>query len=198
MSFGKRQSEGGAAVPIFGGGMAAARSQDFTERRWSAISAPILWLFLFVACCVLLYALVSDYGLDIQRDHRLAGTWQPAHDLRIADGACGRTKLGITFCNVKIKSVTNPDQAPITHESFMLFAKRWGEALVPIRSTKDRTAVSISYAAETELWNRTLSFMLPAGLITLFGLGSLALFLRSDMTTLTSDDVNDFFWLIRP
>ena len=58
----------------------------------------------------------------------------------------------------------------------MLFSGGGGEALVPVRSTKDRTAVSIFYAAETKLWNRTLSFVSLTGLIAFFGLVALLLF----------------------
>ena len=55
----------------------------------------------------------------------------------------------------------------------MLFAGGGGEALVPVRSTADRTAVSIFYAAETKLWNRTLSFIIAAGILALFSVFAL-------------------------
>jgi flagellar biosynthesis protein FliQ len=55
----------------------------------------------------------------------------------------------------------------------MLFTGGGGEALVPVRSTTDRTAVSIFYAAETKLWNRTLSFVSVAGILALFSVCAL-------------------------
>ena len=54
-----------------------------------------------------------------------------------------------------------------------------GEVLVPVRSTVDRAAVSIFYAAETKLWNRTLSFIFSAGLLALFSFGALLVFWRA-------------------
>ncbi|WP_157195815.1 hypothetical protein [Bradyrhizobium sp. YR681] len=119
------------------------------------------------------------YGPDILRDHRLSGTWQPAYDLRVTEGKCERTNFVITFCSSKIISVARPDQAPVTHKFMMLFSGGGGEVLVPARSTTDRTAVSILYAAEAKLWNRTISFVSVAGLMALFTFGSLLLFWRS-------------------
>ena len=127
----------------------------------------------------MLYGLVVSYGPDILRDHRLAGTWQPAHDLQAMEGKCERKNFVITFCSAKIRSVANPSQAPIAHRFMMLFAGGGGESLVPVRSTTDRTAVSILYAAETKLWNRTLSFIFSAGILALFSVGALLVFWRA-------------------
>jgi len=99
--------------------------------------------------------------------------------LQAMEGKCERRNFVITFCSAKIKSVANPDQAPIAHRFMMLFAGGGGEALVPVRSTADRTAVSIFYAAETKLWNRTLSFIIAAGILALFSVGALLVFWRT-------------------
>ncbi|KAH2823330.1 hypothetical protein KXV85_001722, partial [Aspergillus fumigatus] len=72
----------------------------------------------------------------------------------------------------KIKSVARPDQAPIEHHFFMLFTGGGGEALVPVRSTADRGAVSIYYAAEAKRWNRTLSFIFSAVVLAIFSIAS--------------------------
>jgi len=61
----------------------------------------------------------------------------------------------------------------------MLFAGGGGEALVPVRSTADRSAVSIFYAAETKLWNRTLSFVFSAGILALFSVCALFIFWKA-------------------
>jgi hypothetical protein len=58
----------------------------------------------------------------------------------------------------------------------MLFSGGGGETLVPVRSTADRTAVSIFYAADTKLWNRTLSFISALGIMALFGAVALSTF----------------------
>jgi hypothetical protein len=172
MSFGKRQSGAGASAQALNVDMPAAQSQAATETT----GHPFRSFLGLLACCAGLYWLFVSYAPDILRDHRLAGTWQPAYDLRPMEGKCERTNFVLTTCTAKIKSVASPDQAPITVNFLMLFSGGGGEALVPVRSTKDRTAVSIYYAAETKLWNRTLSFVSLIGLIGLFGLVALLLF----------------------
>ncbi|MCK1477323.1 hypothetical protein IVB27_21585 [Bradyrhizobium sp. 197] len=178
MAFGKRQSGVGATAQALNVDIAAAQSQAVTETA-QPTGSPIRWLIVMVACGAMLYGLFVSYGPEILRDHRLAGTWQPAYDLEAMDGKCERTNFVITFCSAKIKSVARPDQAPTTHKFFMLFSGGGGEALVPVRSTTDRAAVSIFYTAETKLWNRTLSFILSAGIIALFGFGALLVFWRA-------------------
>ena len=177
MSFGKRQSGAGAAAQALNPDSAGARSQAAVDA--AATGSPIRWFLVCLACIAMLYGLLVNYGPDILRDHRLAGTWQPAYDLQAMDGKCERTNFVITFCTAKIKSVARPDQAPIAHSFFMLFSGGGGEALVPVRSTTDRTAVSIAYTAEAKLWNRTLSFIFTAGMLALFSLGSLLVFWKS-------------------
>jgi hypothetical protein len=61
----------------------------------------------------------------------------------------------------------------------MLFSGGGGEALVPVRSTADRTAVSIYYAAETKLLNRTLSFIFSMGMMALTAAVMALLFWRA-------------------
>jgi hypothetical protein len=178
MTFGKRQSGVGYAAQALNVNVAAAQGHVVTESA-APTGHPIRWLIVLLACGAMLYGLVASYGPDILRDHRLAGTWQPAYDLQAMEGKCERTNFVITFCSAKIKSVANPGQAPIAHRFMMLFAGGGGEALVPVRSTSDRTAVSIFYAAETKLWNRTLSFIFSAGLLALFGVGALLVFFKS-------------------
>jgi hypothetical protein len=169
MTFGKRQSGVGGTAHALNAGTAVPQSQVVAEDA-GATGHPIRWLIVLLACCWGLYALFANYGLDILRDHRLAGTWQPAYELRAMDGKCERTNFVITFCTAKITSVARPDQAPIGHKFMMLFVGGGAEALVPVRSTTDRTAVSIFYSAETRLWNRTLSVIAAAGVLVLFAI----------------------------
>jgi len=177
MAFGKRQSGVGAAAPAFNVDMTVAQSQvaqsQVANDTAEPAGHPFRWLIGLLACCAGLYGLFVSYGPDILRDHRLAGTWQPAYDLQATEGKCERTNFVITRCSVKIKSVAKPDQAPTAHSFLMLFTGGGGEALVPVRSTTDRTAVSIFYAAETKLWNRTLSFVSVAGILALFSVCAL-------------------------
>jgi hypothetical protein len=178
MAFGKRQSGVGSAAQALNVNTAATQDRVVTESA-APTGHPIRWLIILLACGAMLYGLVVSYGPDILRDHRLSGTWQPAYDLQAMEGKCERKNFVITFCNAKIKSVANPGQAPIAHRFMMLFAGGGGEALVPVRSTTDRTAVSIFYAAETKLWNRTLSFIFAAGILALFSVGALIVFWRA-------------------
>ena len=178
MTFGKRQPGGGSAAQALNVNVAAAQDHVVTESA-APTGHPIRWLIVLLACGAMLYGLVASYGPDILRDHRLAGTWQPAYDLRATEGKCERTNFVITFCSAKIRSVANPGQAPTAHRFMMLFAGGGGEALVPVRSTTDRTAVSIFYAAKTKIWNRTLSFIFSVGLLALFGVGALLVFFKS-------------------
>jgi hypothetical protein len=174
MAFGKRQS----ATQAFNVDMAGAQSQVANDAA-QPVGHPFRWLLVLLACGAMLYGLFVSYGPDILRDHRLAGTWQPAYDLQAMEGKCERTNFVITRCSAKIKSVAKPDQAPTTHNFLMLFAGGGGEALVPVRSTTDRAAVSIFYAAETKLWNRTLSFVFAAGILALFSVCALFIFWRA-------------------
>ena len=178
MAFSKRQSGVGATAQALNVDMAAASGPAITETA-QPTGSPIRWFLVFIACAAMLYGLLASYGPDIVRDHRLSGTWQPAYDLRASDGECKRTNFVITFCSVKIRSVARPDLAPTTHRFFMLFSGGGGEALVPVRSTKDRAAVSIHYAAEAKLLNRTVSFVLSAVILTLFAFGAMLVFLRA-------------------
>ena len=172
MAFGKRQSGVGPAAQAINASAPASQSHAITENA-ARTGHPIRWLLILLACAAMFYAIVASYGPDILRDQRLAGTWQPAYDLRAMEGKCERRSFVITFCSAKIRSVANPSQAPTTHRFMMLFAGGGGEALVPVRSTTDRAAVSIHYAAQTKLWNRTLSFMFSAGILGLFTIGAL-------------------------
>jgi hypothetical protein len=167
MAFGKRQPGVGAAAQALNVDMAAAQGQAVGATTGTT-GSPFRWFVMLVACGAILYGLVASYGPDLLRDHRLSGTWQPAYDLRALDGKCRRINFVVTFCSARIQSVARPDQPPVSHSFMMLFAGGGGEALVPVRSTTDRTAVSIFYAAEAKLWNRTLSFVSIAGMLALF------------------------------
>ena len=111
------------------------------------------------------------YAGDIVRDIRLAGTWQVAYDLRAVSGSCTRYNFVVTRCSAKIQSNAEPNQAPVASEFMMLFSGGGGEMLVPVRSTKDPSAVAIAYATETKLFNRTVTFLGLAGTLALIVIG---------------------------
>ena len=81
----------------------------------------------------------------------------------MVQGSCARHNFVVTRCSAKIQSNAEPNQAPIASEFMMLFSSGGGELLVPVRSTKDPSAVAIAYAAETKLMNRTMSFLVLTG-----------------------------------
>jgi hypothetical protein len=125
---------------------------------WTTLG-PIRLVFILLFIAVGIYFVSATYAKDLLRDIRLSGTWQAAYDLRAVDGSCKRYNFVVTFCSAKIQSIAEPNQAPITSEFMMLLSSGGGELLAPVRSTKDRAAVAIAYAAETKLTNRTLSFV---------------------------------------
>ncbi|CCD95324.1 hypothetical protein BRAO375_4150007 [Bradyrhizobium sp. ORS 375] len=184
MTFGKRQSGMGASARTYNPGMAAEISPVATQAPSPAEAAPakgspIRWAIVMLACGALLYGVLISYGPDLRRDRRLAGTWQPAYDLRATEGKCKRRYFLVTTCEAKIASIAQPDKAPMSIEFFMLFSGGGGEALVPVRSTVDRAAVSIYYAAETKLWNRTLSFVFGTVTLALMMVGAALTFWKS-------------------
>ncbi|GLH79015.1 hypothetical protein SSBR45G_39240 [Bradyrhizobium sp. SSBR45G] len=191
MTFGKRQSGVGATAQSFNVDMTAARSQVSSQVASQAATeaaaaedapvkgSPIRWAIVMLACGAMLYGFLVNYGPDLRRDRRLAGTWQPAYDLKATEGRCKRTNFVITSCSAKIASIAQPDQALINIDFFMLFSGGGGEALVPVRSTVDRAAVSIYYAAETKLWNRTLSFVFGAVILALMTVAAALTFWKS-------------------
>ena len=181
MSFGKRQAGVGATAQTVNAGTAVSYSQAITEAP-GPTGHPIRWLLLLLAIGGAIYGLFVSYGPNILRDNRLAGTWQPAYDLRAVEGKCERKNFIVTFCNTKIASVARPDQAPIAVSFMMLFSGGGGEAMVPVRSTTDRAAVSIFYAAEAKLLNRTLSFIFSAGILALIEIIALLMFWKAANT----------------
>src|ERR1700761_3454264 len=104
-----------------------------------------------------LYVTTVKYAGDLVRDVRLAGSWQVAYDLQAFDGSCPRHNFVVTLCSASIRSKAEPGRAPLASQFMMLFSGGGGEMLVPVRSTKDPSAVAIAYAAETKLANRTIS-----------------------------------------
>lgn len=177
MSFGKRQPGGGAAAQTLNVGMTGAQNEVATEAAETG-GFPFRSLFALLIFGGGCWAMIMIYGADLVRDHRLSGTWEPAYDLRPIEGRCERKNFVITDCKAKIASVAKPDQAPITVTFMMLFTGGGGEAMVPVRSTKDRNAVSIHYAAETKLLNRTLSLITVASLMALLAFVALCFFWR--------------------
>lgn len=125
---------------------------------WSHTSS-FTFAIMMVAAAALLWWLVLPHGGDILRDYRLSGTWRPAYDLAAVEGKCTRHQFILTTCNAKLKSLAEPNAAPIDVSFMMGFADGGGEAMVPVRSTVNPSQVSISYAAETQLFNRTLTFL---------------------------------------
>jgi hypothetical protein len=85
--------------------------------------------------------------------------------LRVADASCRRINFVVTFCTAKIASLAEPDRASVASEFMMGISGGGGEAMVPVRSTVDPAAVTVAYAAETKLANRTLTLIVFAGLL---------------------------------
>ena len=187
MAFGERMRVG-VRDTTFGVDMPVAQSQApkpsrndtseavgrrFVRSSCSLPAAPCFTAFLPAM-------LRTSFGTSARRN-LATGLWFAGHK-----GKCERTNFVITRCSVKIQSVARPDQAPTAHFLDALFG-RWREALVPVRSTADRGAVSIFYAAETKLWNRSLSFVFSTGILALFCCRCAARFLESGQFLLTEN-----------
>ena len=141
---------------------ALAVVQNGKMPAWTTIGPVklVLGSLLFAAG---LYFMTATYAADLLRDLRLAGTWQAAYDLRVVEGSCTRHNFVVTRCSARIKSSAEPNQAPIPIAFMMLFSGGGGEALVPLRSTANPSAVAIAYAAQAKLANRTITFVVLAG-----------------------------------
>ena len=128
---------------------------------WTTVG-PLGLVILALVMAALLWYVTATYAGEILRDRRLAGTWQTAYDRQAVDGSCRRVQLVITFCSAKIKSLAEPERAPVVSEFMMGFSGGGGEVMVPVRSTANPSAVAIAYAAETQLVNRTLTWLVVA------------------------------------
>jgi len=165
--FGKRNVAGGAraherpeAAPA---DLAAAIAVVKTGKLpyWAKMG-PLRLVIVLVAAIGWFWWLILPYGGAVLRDVRLAGTWQPAYDIQIVAPKCTRYNLTLTICSATLKSLAEPDQAPVAVDYMMLFKSGGGERLVPVRSTVDPSALTIAYPAETLLTNRLLTFLVIA------------------------------------
>jgi hypothetical protein len=145
--------------------------------RWANVGPIRLVLAALFAAGMLLF-IVRSYGGDVLRDHRLAGTWQTAYDLEVLEGGCTTYQFVATICDTKLKALAEPDRSPLEVGFLMLFTGGGGESIVPVRSTVDPSAVSIAYAAETELTNRTMTFIAVSFIFAAMFLGCVSSLLR--------------------
>lgn len=166
--FGRRNAVGGGA---FGSRPQAAPADVSAALNvvksgklpaWTKIGLVQLVIFMLAVPAVFYWAFLP-YAGDILRDHRLAGSWRTAYDLQALEGKCTRHNFILTNCSAEIKSLVEPDQQPVKVDFLMGFVSGDGEGLIPVRSTVDPSVVALAYAAETELWNRTLTFLVMTG-----------------------------------
>lgn len=115
-------------------------------------------IFILLLSLATLGLMAANYGPGLARDLRLAGSWTPAPDLRAENGVCENYQFVLTLCSATLVS-PSAEGEHLENTSFMMSFTRGGdEALLPMRSTRDPSAVAIGYAAQDELTNRTLSF----------------------------------------
>jgi hypothetical protein len=123
---------------------------------WATMSRmQVIGLALVAAIFVL--GAVTYYGTELVRDLRYAGTYSVAYDLRASEGKCKRYMFLITDCTAKIHSAGRAQ--PETTAFLMFFRSGDGADLIPVRSSVDASAVSIRYAVDDVLLNRTLSLL---------------------------------------
>ena len=165
----------GASVAVAGrtaGGRSAPDDLELLSKQDRAAIAkgvmPVwanmgLWqlLGLVALTTMLVLAAVLYYGPDVVRDHRLAGTWKPAPELRAADARCKTYAFVVTDCSVKLRHVSGRE--PERSVSFLMFFNSGdGAPVAAVRSKSAPRAVSVGYAANDVLLNRTLSLTLGA------------------------------------
>lgn len=122
---------------------------------WTRMSRLQLLGFALVLPLVMLAAIWS-YAPDIVRDHRYAGTYAVAPDLRATNGECTRYAFLVTLCSAKVHEFGRNEQ-PIRTSFMMLLRSSDGARMVPVRSTVDPSAIGIRFAVTDMLWTRTLS-----------------------------------------
>jgi hypothetical protein len=165
--FGKRNVAGGARVhnrpEAAPADLAAAIAVVKTgQLPYWAKTGPLPLVIVLVAAIGLFWWLILPYGGVVLRDYRLAGTWQPAYDIKVVAPKCTRYNLTLTICGATLTSLAEPDQAPVAVDYMMAFESGGGVRLVPVRSTLDPSALTIAYLAETLLTNRLLTFLVIA------------------------------------
>ena len=191
--FGHRTPRPGASARDIHGNGAASRRPDASGTdvsaaalavvetgklpRWTTVG-PLALVTVALVMAALLWYMTATYAGEILRDRRLAGTWQTAYDLHAVDGSCRRVQLLITFCSAKIKSLAEPGRAPVVSEFMMGLSSGGGETMVPVRSTVDPSAVAIAYAAETQLGNRTVTWLILAASLAALVIGPVNALLR--------------------
>lgn len=105
---------------------------------------------------LIMFAAIWSYAPDIVRDHRYAGTYMVAPDLRATKGECTRYAFLVTLCSAKIQQIYG--NAPAIPTSFMMiFRGGDGARMVPVRSTVDPSAIGIRFAVTDMLWTRAYS-----------------------------------------
>ena len=124
---------------------------------WANTSRLKLVSFAFLMVATVLGA-VAYYGPDLARDLRYTGTFRVAFDLQATEGTCKRYMFLVSLCSAKIHSVTN-EWPTKSNEFLMSFRGGDGEAMIPVRSSVDASAVGLQYAVSDVLLNRTLSLL---------------------------------------
>lgn len=124
---------------------------------WANMSKTQLMGFV-VLLPILCLATISFYGPDLARDLRHAGKFAVATDLHATDGKCTRHAFLVTLCSASVHSESSGRVVATT--SFLMFFRGGdGAELVPVRSSADRSVISIRYAVSDVLLNRTLSLL---------------------------------------
>ena len=140
----------------------ASQATPMVDAAFVTATMSVKSIMFLLAAAAGFWFCILPYAGDIIRDHRLSGTWQPAYDMQVVDARCKRYNFIVTLCSARMKSRARPDQAQSAIGYMMAFS-RGDEPVVPVRSTTDPSAVSLSSAAVTHLANRTMTFLVLGG-----------------------------------
>jgi hypothetical protein len=123
----------------------------------------------------LLYAEIRYNDIELVRDIWLAGTWEPAPDMRIIDNKCeldlnksiGDDIFFLRNCAVVIEPRSGQSWTGFKSRFKVAFTTVANMPALPVRSRLDPTAIAVNYAVNDLLLNRILtSFVLMGSYIT--------------------------------
>ncbi len=185
MSFGKRgaatQTAGqrlqpqGTTSPRLAAAVGSAPVQQAagkTEKFPGANAGTLGDALKVVAFCLLCCSALAWFHMgELLRDRSLAGTFVVDHTVTVESGKCRSMIWLLSTCDVRLSYKHEAGAMHSVHsETIYGLGSMGGKAIIPVRSTVDPDAVSITASAVDYLTNRTVTFTLLFGVMALLSL----------------------------
>ena len=147
-----------------GNAQADRRTEPKTVKQPAWLSPPVRAYLVLIAISASLIAwLAWLYGAEIIRDHRHAGTYRIARDIKVEQGSCQRVLFLVTFCLAEMSTPIEINgylgKLTIYSRAMVSLTETGGQPMVAMRSSIEPTAVGIKYMTEDSLLNRTLTLL---------------------------------------